>query len=141
MITRKQTRRRSALTLPLTLLCFLMTNRSTITTTTAFMPTALTLSTRQQQHQSPTQISIGAGAATMDASRPAFGERMRNLALGRERKTNPTTAQKKKNLPPNVKVVLTLEEYKQVVGNEKDRIVCVRFFATWCKVSFILYFF
>jgi thiol-disulfide isomerase/thioredoxin len=29
--------------------------------------------------------------------------------------------------------VLTLQEYKAVVADEKERIVCVRFYAPWCK--------
>jgi thiol-disulfide isomerase/thioredoxin len=35
--------------------------------------------------------------------------------------------------PANVMVVNTLEEYKQHVAEVKDKIVVVRFYATWCK--------
>jgi len=34
---------------------------------------------------------------------------------------------------PNLQLVKTLDEYKTVVGQEKEKIVVVRFFATWCK--------
>jgi len=33
----------------------------------------------------------------------------------------------------NLQLVKTLDQYKSVVGQENERIVVVRFFATWCK--------
>jgi len=41
----------------------------------------------------------------------------------------------KNGRPSNVKVVHTLEDYKMAVGDERDKLVVVRFYATWCKVS------
>lgn len=35
--------------------------------------------------------------------------------------------------PTNLKLVHTLEEYKEVLDEHKDKMVVVRFFATWCK--------
>lgn len=43
-----------------------------------------------------------------------------------------------KSLPANLKIVTTIDEYKDVVGCEKERIVAVRFFARWCKVRIFL---
>jgi len=40
---------------------------------------------------------------------------------------------KSENSIPNLKMIKTLEEYKITVGQEKDKIVVVRFYATWCK--------
>ncbi|KAL7536565.1 hypothetical protein ACHAXR_007242, partial [Thalassiosira sp. AJA248-18] len=37
------------------------------------------------------------------------------------------------NKPANLRTVSTLEEYKEVLDEEKGKIVVVRFFATWCK--------
>lgn len=58
----------------------------------------------------------------------SFGNRMKNIVMGE-------AAKKKidKSLPSNLKIVTTLQEYKDVVGCEKERIVVVRFFAQWCK--------
>jgi len=53
---------------------------------------------------------------------------MRGMLLGREKKT---AAQRK--LPPNVFTIESLEEYKQMVGEEDSKLVCVRFYAPWCK--------
>ena len=57
-----------------------------------------------------------------------FAKRMRNLAL-----PNPPPKNKAiSGRPPNVIEVTSLEDYKQVVGEEKDKIVAVRFYAPWC---------
>jgi hypothetical protein len=37
--------------------------------------------------------------------------------------------------PKNVEQVLTLQDYKSVVGDETEKLVVVRFYAPWCKVS------
>ena len=57
------------------------------------------------------------------AETPSFERRMRDLVLG-----SPETRQRKQ-LPPNVHHVETLQEYKRVVGDEKKKIVAVRFYA------------
>jgi hypothetical protein len=38
-------------------------------------------------------------------------------------------------LPPNVHVVSTLQDYKTMVADETQSVVAVRFYAPWCKVS------
>jgi hypothetical protein len=66
-----------------------------------------------------------------------FEQRMRNLVTrGNAQKT---VKRQKKDIahgtrPGNVKVVTTLEEYKEHIGGEKDKLIVVRFYATWCKV-------
>lgn len=74
----------------------------------------------------------------------SFEERMRVLALGKPRSSarviKPVTHKQRTNTsgklnirPTNLQIVENLEEYKQVVGEEAQKIVVVRFFATWCK--------
>jgi thiol-disulfide isomerase/thioredoxin len=53
---------------------------------------------------------------------------MRGLLLGKQERT---TTQRK--LPPNVFTVESLEDYKHTVGEEDAKLVCVRFYAPWCK--------
>lgn len=68
-----------------------------------------------------------------EAQKSSFEDRMRSVLIG-DRKREAAKKEAKKKLPENIKIVTTLDEYKNVVGNEKDRIVVVRFFARWCKV-------
>jgi len=61
----------------------------------------------------------------------SFEDRMRGV-LGRQERQQ--TASSHLTLPSNVHMVHTLEEYKEVVGNEHERMVVVGFFASeWCK--------
>lgn len=64
-----------------------------------------------------------------------FQRRMRNLVIGRRKTKKADTKLKNtgSSRPTNIMVVDTLEDYKSVVGDEKDQIVVVRFYATWCK--------
>jgi len=88
--------------------------------------------------------STSMDSATMDQPR-AYGEDSSNMTDFQRRMLERMTGKKlsgtktrrrtgrRIKLPPNVKTVRTLDEYKKVVAGEKDRIVVVRFFATWCK--------
>lgn len=71
-----------------------------------------------------------------------FEERMRDMVLGpRQRAAAPTATEQRRVvkqrsvLPPNVQTIESLEEYKHVVGDEREKIVAVRFYATYCKVG------
>jgi len=57
----------------------------------------------------------------------SFHQRMRNLVSPVKKPTS------NKRRLKNMYVAHTLEDYKLLVGDEKDQIVIVRFFATWCK--------
>jgi thiol-disulfide isomerase/thioredoxin len=57
----------------------------------------------------------------------SFEDRMRGLAFKGKKK------QPVRRLPPNVFVVETLQDYKQIVGGESSKMVAVRFYAPWCK--------
>eukprot|EP00591_Stephanopyxis_turris_P015126 CAMPEP_0195539186 /NCGR_PEP_ID=MMETSP0794_2-20130614/49921_1 /TAXON_ID=515487 /ORGANISM="Stephanopyxis turris, Strain CCMP 815" /LENGTH=183 /DNA_ID=CAMNT_0040673209 /DNA_START=446 /DNA_END=997 /DNA_ORIENTATION=- len=71
-------------------------------------------------------------AAGKSGGRPDFAQRMRNLTRDRRGKT-PVTKEPRTERPENLQVVRTLDEYKNIVGMEKERIIVVKFFATWCK--------
>ena len=60
----------------------------------------------------------------------SFERRMRDLVLGNQ-KRKPST--QKKNVPPNVHVVQNLQDYKRLVGDERTKLVAVRFYAPWCR--------
>lgn len=68
-----------------------------------------------------------------------FERRMRNIAVRttkrKAKRTIDTRKQRSRGdeCPSNLQVVNTLQEYKAVVAGERERIVVVRFFATWCK--------
>lgn len=49
-----------------------------------------------------------------------------------------TVGQRSTDKPTNLKTVVTLAEYKEVLDENKGKIVVVRFFATWCKVRYTL---
>lgn len=63
------------------------------------------------------------------SSSNSFHQRMRNMVVNPQKK--------KRNIgqvrPDNLFVANTLDDYKLLVGDETDKIVVVRFFATWCK--------
>ena len=48
--------------------------------------------------------------------------------------------QRSSDKPSNIKTVITLDEYKQVLDDNEGKMVVVRFFATWCKVRCSTYF-
>jgi len=74
--------------------------------------------------------ALSMSSALMERSKaPTFEERMRNVVLG-NRKKKKDIANK---LPENVEIIRTVDDYKRIVVDEKDRIVVVRFFAPWCK--------
>jgi hypothetical protein len=79
-----------------------------------------------------------AGAyASERTSTPApssFERRMREMALGAQNKIL-RKKQMDEQRPLNVHVVESLDDYRRVVGEEKERVVAVRFHASWCRVS------
>lgn len=60
---------------------------------------------------------------------------MRNLVLGApQRKLAPSPQRtKRQSLPQNVHVIENLADYKAIVGDERHKLVVVRFYATWCR--------
>lgn len=66
----------------------------------------------------------------------SFERRMRDLVLGAPQ-TQRTSTPVREGLPPNLHVIEDLQDYKKVVGDEEEKIVAVRFYATYCRVSFL----
>ena len=86
--------------------------------------------------QSSSTLEVSS-SSLMESTPKSFEERMRDLVMGGRTTTAKPTGSSDSKLPKNVKVVKTLDEYKKVVGDERDRIVVVRFFAPWCKVRWL----
>jgi hypothetical protein len=66
-------------------------------------------------------------------STPSFEQRMRDMVLGTQqtlKKRAPVTAG-----PANLITIDNLKDYKRVVGDETEKMVAVRFYAPWCRVS------
>lgn len=62
-----------------------------------------------------------------------FARRMKNLIKKDAKKTQPPSS---KDIPDNLVRLTTLQEFKKVVGDEKEKLVVVRWYAPWCKVSY-----
>jgi hypothetical protein len=99
---------------------------------------------RSTQRQSrtatrPTSKSAYAGALTPPSaptvpSPRSFEKRMRDLVLGSPQPKVAATKAPVRKLPANVMTVETLQEFKKAVVGQ-DKMVAVRFHASWCKVS------
>ena len=76
-----------------------------------------------------------AGVESQGRRRSSFKDRMRNIVVRDRKRSADAKVGGKNGRPSNVKVVRTLEDYKIAVGDERDKLVVVRFYATWCKVS------
>jgi hypothetical protein len=86
---------------------------------------------------------------TSPTSDDSFERRMRDMVLGNQKQREvartatapalPTRKVARKSppaqLPPNVHVVETLQDFKTIVADETESVVAVRFYAPWCKVS------
>eukprot|EP00543_Licmophora_paradoxa_P005358 CAMPEP_0202456488 /NCGR_PEP_ID=MMETSP1360-20130828/13729_1 /ASSEMBLY_ACC=CAM_ASM_000848 /TAXON_ID=515479 /ORGANISM="Licmophora paradoxa, Strain CCMP2313" /LENGTH=235 /DNA_ID=CAMNT_0049076301 /DNA_START=110 /DNA_END=817 /DNA_ORIENTATION=+ len=92
----------------------------------------LSMSSSSLMGPTTTTTTTGTSSAGTNVGK-SFERRMRDL-LGKRRKNEQEsqTATTTKN-SKHIKVVTSLEQYKQIVGEERQRIVCVRFSAPWCK--------
>ena len=75
---------------------------------------------------------------TMQIPSSSFEQRMRDIVLGKFRQCDPPQPERSRIVnhqrrPLNVQMVETLQEYKTIVGDEPNRVVAVRFYATYCK--------
>jgi len=99
-----------------------------IQTSSARISTATTKST------TTTTTTTFAAASTLDS--PPSSE-MSSFQKRMLQRMNPTTKKKtpirNKNIPDNLMKLETLEEYKNIVGGNKDKLIVVRFYAPWCK--------
>lgn len=83
----------------------------------------------EKQHQNSLRVATINYSPSNEMS--DFQRRMRKLVQRDNKKRDKNG--KPAGSPPNFHVVRTLEEYKRVVGDEKEKIVAVRFYAPWCK--------
>jgi tRNA U34 5-carboxymethylaminomethyl modifying GTPase MnmE/TrmE len=91
----------------------------------------------------------------------SFESRMRDLVLGRQREEAAAIQQQQQHelyqeqqhvvtiknsdrqrgaVPSNVKIINSVQDYKEIVGEEHEKPVIVRFFATYCKVCICIFF-
>lgn len=101
-----------------------------------------TQSQSQQQQYTPTtnRNLIITSAATLDGSPSSyemsdFAKRMKNIIRKEEKQRNTKKRTTKSNnaAPKNLLRIKTLSDFKKVVGDEKERLVVVRWYAPWCK--------
>lgn len=72
---------------------------------------------------------------------PNLSSKIRSLGLRRRSRSTSASASNVSNVPSidrtvssrPLKQVLTIQEYKKEVADIQDRMVCVRFYAPWCK--------
>ena len=88
-----------------------------------------------KKRSSASKVAMTSAVIDHTAVPTTFERRMRDMLLKDElKKKKPRTATS--NLPKNVKMITSLDEYKQVVGGEREKIVVARFYAPWCKVCY-----
>lgn len=94
----------------------------------------------QRESMNVNTLALEMSTGTLDAQRSNemsdFQRRMRNLVTDADdqKRAKRSFKQKlKKRGPPNFQVIDTLEDYKKVVGGNKDKLIVVRFYAPWCK--------
>lgn len=82
--------------------------------------------------EKPTESNLShqADNNTTESRLSDFQRRMKGLM-----KRNGVAQRKESEKPSNLKTVHTLLDYKDQLEKNSDKIVVVRFFATWCKVS------
>lgn len=93
--------------------------------------TAPSISLTQPRASTTLSLSPSPVVDSNPPSASVFGNRMRNLAIRRQQSKPKKKASD--NFTSNFHIVDTLSDYKDVVAEEEDRIVVVRFHATWCK--------
>lgn len=94
-------------------------------------------SSNNKRGSSSTGKSAYANAYSLSSQAPqSFESRMRDLVL-RSPQSKRSSSPVREGLPSNVHVVENLQDYKKVVGDEKEKIVAVRFYATYCRVCIV----
>ena len=68
----------------------------------------------------------------MDNEHTGLQEKLHDLV-----KNGPNTDQKKNHHKDLIKEIQTLNDLNEIITNEKDKVIIVRFYAHWCKVRII----
>jgi len=94
----------------------------------------------QSDHINRPSIALSSSSATFDADQLSgmsdFQRRMRRLVTETDEKKKAKKSPKQnsgRGRPPNFKVIDTLDEYKNVIGKNQNKLIVVRFYAPWCK--------
>ena len=96
-----------------------------------------TLSTTRPTFFSITKLDASSVADASFSS--SFNDRMRDILLKESNKLKRKSNNNKSNRrPKNLMLVKTLQEYKDVLQSDREKIIVVRFFAKWCKVSYFI---
>jgi len=101
---------------------------SLITTSAAFVASPKISIIHTEKHESYSYMA----SALSEMPRPSFEDRMRKLVFANRRK-GAGSKKSENHLPKNMKIARTLSEYRDIVANEEERIVVVRFYAEWCR--------
>lgn len=92
----------------------------------------------QPQSTSTSTIAL----ATLDSPPSSSASEMSSFQKRMLERMNPTKKktpmQTNRNIPANLMKIETLQEYKNVVGGNTDKLIVVRFYAPWCKVRHLL---
>merc|ERR1711937_295368 len=89
--------------------------------------TPTTIITSKSSFAGVLQAPPNGGTQQQRSGSKSFESRMRDLVLPKPRTRD------MRRLPANLEVVETIQDYKEVVADEEEGIVVVRFFAPWCK--------
>ena len=93
---------------------------------------------QSSDRRSSDQSASAAGVFAPPPRRTSFEQRMRNLVLPNKKNSQAKALNSSaRRRPANVLHVETLQDYKKVVGDETEKVVAVRFYATYCKVSVV----
>mmetsp|Transcript_7395 Transcript_7395/g.18348 ORF Transcript_7395/g.18348 Transcript_7395/m.18348 type:complete len:231 (-) Transcript_7395:111-803(-) len=80
----------------------------------------------------------GGGGIAGDKKPSDFQSRMKRIVVQQRRRPTTQQSRRKNNIyrPENVKIAESLEDFATVIdeGRRSDRVVVVRFYATWCKL-------
>jgi len=94
-------------------------------------PSSFLVSSKVVTNNALPSLQMSAVADTKYSS--GFRDRMKNILLSEKKGPKKAVAKNIDGLPSNLKLVNTLEEYKEVLDADRDKIIVVRFFAKWCK--------
>jgi len=104
------------------------------------VPNSISISAKFGRIGLRTPLQMSAVAETKYSS--GFKNRMRNILLSEKKRPKKQIPKKINGLPSNMNIITTLEEYRDILESNRDKIIVARFFAKWCKVrlhlSFIL---
>jgi len=95
------------------------------------VPNSISISAKFGRIGLRTPLQMSAVAETKYSS--GFKNRMRNILLSEKKRPKKQIPKKINGLPSNMNIITTLEEYRDILESNRDKIIVARFFAKWCK--------